>query len=307
MMEPQKSDYPERLFGQPDFELLFKYFPESNWPKKPDYKIYQDYSTKWVPFVGGNFETRQAFWEGLQDPYNTRLIEQRHDVNFYVKRWKLEGYNEDEEGGLNGILIWDPKPKIDARNKIWDLSKEYLADGKDFSPELFAIHWWLIYIVQGKVDPIRGKPFLTKDELKFWKTGPSDPELKIQLEKRTDQSLLKLIKEYETELKFTESKTKAELESLKEKLAIAKEYNLKLKSSLRAENKIRQDLCKLIFDFLEKENVCKSPTGIQMIGAFLIFSSGLSFRNLKRMPNLEFEQEFAKKFRESLNPTKSKG
>ena len=235
------------------------------------------------------------------------MNEQRHEVNFFVKRWKLEGYSENEIGELNGILIWDPKPKIEARNKKWDLSKEYLAKDQDFSPELFAIHWWLTYIVKGKVDPIREKPFLTKEQLKYWKTGPSDPELKIQIEKRNNQNLLQLIREYETELKFTQSKTKAKLDSLKERLAIAKEFHLKLKSSLKAENKIRQDLCRLIFDFLEKENVCMSPTGILMIGAFLIFSSGLSFRNLKRMPNIEFEQEFAKKFRECLNPTKSKG
>ena len=305
-MEPQKTDNSKRLFSQPDFELLFKYFPERDWPKIPDYRINQMFPTEWVPVVGGRFEERQAFWEGLQDPYNTRLNEQRHDVTFYVDRWKLKGYSEDEKGDLNGILIWDPKPKIDARQKKWDFSKEYLTEGKDFSIELFAIHWWLIYIVKGKVDPIRKKPFLTKEELKFWKTGPSDPELKIQLEKRNDQNLIQLIREYETELKFTQSKTKAELESLKERLAFAKEYHLKLKSSLRAENKIRQALCRNVFDFLEKENVCKSPTGILMIGAFLIFSSGLSFRKTKGMPNLEFENDFDDKFRRCLNPSNSK-
>ena len=40
-MEPQISDYPERLFSQPNFDLLFKYIPERDWPKIPDYRIIQ--------------------------------------------------------------------------------------------------------------------------------------------------------------------------------------------------------------------------------------------------------------------------
>jgi hypothetical protein len=258
-------------------------------------------------FVGGNNLEKQAFWDGMKDPYNTQLNEQRHDVNYYVNRWKLEGYSENEIGDFNGILVWGPRSKKEARQKVWDMTKEYLNKEENFTSELFAIHWWLKFHVRKEVDPIRVKPFFTKEELKFWKTGPLDPEQKIQLEKRNDQNLLQLIREYEIELKFTQSKTKAKLESVNERLSIAKKHFSKLQSSLKKENKIRQELCRMVFDFLDKENICRSPNGIQMIGAFLIFSSGLSFRNLKRVPNLEFEQEFAKKFRECLKPSNSKG
>jgi hypothetical protein len=306
-MEPLEERYPERLFSQPDFDLLFKYFPETVWPKMPDFLNDLDNSKDLGPKVGGRFEERIAFWEALKDPFNTSLVEQRHDVDYFVKLWKLEGYAEKEEGALNGILVWDPKPKKVAREKIRDMEREYLTEGKDFSAELFAIHFGLKLLVEREVNPIRRKPFFTKEQLEHWETGQSSPELKTQLENRADKNLSELIQEYETELRFKHSKTKAELKSVREKLAIAKNHLLNIKSSLKFENLIRQTVCRWVIDFLVTENVCKSPTGTQMIGAFLIFSSGLSFRNLKRMPNLEFEQEFAKKFRESLKPTKSKG
>jgi hypothetical protein len=302
-MEPNLSNYPESLFKQPDFEMLFKYFPQESFPTLPPMNNFdQPYY-----FIGGNNLEKQAFWDGIKDPYNTRLDEQRHDVKYYVNRWKLEGYSENEIGGFNGILVWGPRSKKETQQKVWDMTKEYLNKEKNVASELFAIHWWLKFHVRKKVDPIRVKPFFTKEELKFWKTGPLDPEQKIQLEKKNDQNLLQLIKEYEIELKFTQSRTKAELKSVSERLDIAKKHLSKLKSSIRIESKIRQTFCRLVFEFLVQENVCKSPTGIQMIGAFLIFSSGLSFRKTKGIPNLEFEPDFAKKFSECLKPSKPDG
>jgi hypothetical protein len=279
------------FYIQPDWDLIFKYFPKDQWPTRDNYTRFfkkledpsidiYNYKLDMEPYVGGTIEEWRAFWNGFKDPYHSGLIEQKHDLNEQKKIWNLEGNFENMEGDPNGIFVWNPKANEDINAKVWDLEEQYLDPTKNFSCELYAIHWWLKHIVKTKVNNLRMLPF-QPNELKEYRENYGDQKKTVKIKKieRFRNELEVLKKELEIQMNFKISKTIEEKENMSRKLETVNYFLKILEDNLNKENQIRQQVCKYVNDFLVCEEVCNSPSGRNMVGAFLIFSSGLSFRN----------------------------
>jgi hypothetical protein len=292
-MEPNLSDYPERLFKQPDFELLFKYFPQESFPTLPDVMN----NNEQYNFIGGDHYERLAFWDAFRDAYSSAIIEESHVQKGQNPLDNTQGSNIDR----NGLLTWKAKGSLTVNPERFDLVERYLNEEKDLSAEIFAVHKWLTFNVKINVNPLRKLPELIFQEFRKGQQNPNSHDIKTTTGSRNDKNLERLIKEYETELKFLLSKTEAEKLEISERLKYAKELQVRLKSSMAIERQFRKTYCNYVLNFLTEMNVCSSITGIRLVGAFLIFSSGLTFRKTKGIPNLVFDLEFDAKFKQSVS------
>ncbi len=319
-MEPPKAQYPKRLFQQPDFNLLLKYFPEAEfkWPKNPDYhyllnklprrkqikRFLQKYKKlpkkkpipwpppnnpiKWVISVEMEHSIRQAFWDALRKPEASYLqagARPQDELERIEKQIGMPPIKTD------GTFNWIPCQEGFKSGKALNIEESYLSAEKDFSAELFAIHFFLKNQVKTRINPLRRFPVLSPDQVKRWNRSESEKEQIEELNRRIEEDIDNYISFFESGIKkgIYQGGEKAELQ---EKLDWLKE--LIPPKMLFSENAIRKDLCKALDKFLENENVCSNPEGRNILGAFLIFSSGLSFRNRRRDIWMEFDPELLK-------------
>jgi hypothetical protein len=276
MEDRTKPAYPKRLFEQPDFDLLFKYFDRNQWPSFPDALLsYMHGREGNINLVISTDKEKKAFWDAILNPYKSEIIN------------KLNKY-----GKSNGVKIWIPLRSHIPQNEI-NLFDRYLNEEVDFSAELYAIHWWLTNTMKPLIfDRLQGKPGIISEEQDFLKDRVK--RCKVIL-KNFDLLNQQCMRDVELTLSTAE-------DSLKE---------LKF-SELQIETKERKKLCQPIFRFLKEENVCRkigfetdSKEGIHLIGAYLLFSSGISFRKKIKGTHLlaeQFDIDLKINFRNLGNP-----
>jgi hypothetical protein len=251
-MEPIQPNYPERLFIQPDFSVLFKFFQRDMWPRNDPGQFDKMWAKGNLPIIGGDYLDRKNFWDALNIPYKLILI-------------------ENEEG-----LFTSSYPKQDEKAphkfETYEALTRFIED--DFRAcELFAIHWWLKnYFVKTQINPLRKKPKLSPDQLKHFSKFE---DIRIQVSKNNISSFEKTKRDLKKILNSPVSSNE-EKDRVGRLIEEIKHWEIK-ESKIKRERTIRRDISKLIYQFLEQVIQPNSKEGIYAIGAFLIFSSGLSY------------------------------
>lgn len=289
--------YPGRLFHHPDYSLLLKYFPESDyqWPKNPDYqKILEgraNEAPEWIISVEMNSDKRKAFWEALRHPYGSYLKEETRppeEISMQKKLIESRDLKPIEFDGTYRLIYSDET--TGTKN---DLNLErYLSTEKDFSAELFAIHSFLNYQVKIRINPLRRFPVLSLAQIEKWHKKPDFTTHREELNSMVEIKLQGFVPWAKKGLKnsYIASFQASDVDWVK------KTFNPQ--PFLTNENQIRKNLCRGIERFLEQEKVCINTEGNQILGAFLVFSSGLSFRNQNRDIWQKFDQDLKDNFRQ---------
>ena len=174
-----------------------------------------------------------------------------------------------------------------------DLNLErYLSTEKDFSAELFAIHSFLNYQVKIRINPLRRFPVLSLAQIEKWHKKPDFTTHREELNSMVEIKLQIFVDWAKKGFKNNNIQNfqASDVDWVK------KTFNPQ--PFLTNENQIRKNLCRGIERFLEQEKVCINTEGNQILGAFLVFSSGLSFRNRNRDIWQKFDQDLKDNFRQ---------
>lgn len=235
------------------------------WPKNDPGQIEKMWVKGNLPIIGGDYFDRKNFWDALNIPSKLILI-------------------ENEEGLFHATY---PKEDEKAPHKFetYEALTRFIDD--DFRAcELFAIHWWLKnYFVKAQINPLRKKPKLSPDQLKNFSKFE---DIRIQVLRNNISSF----KHTKRELKKIENSPFSSIEE-KDRVRLLKDeiecWEIK-ESKIKTERTIRREISKLIYQFLEQVIQPNSKEGIYAIGAFLIFSSGLSYRGPEDKIQLDWDK-----------------
>lgn len=258
---------------------------ETNFPPslflQPDFEFLFQFIDKGLfpkiqgfPIIGGFADERKDFWNALKMPYSLSLKEET-DGTLSIKFEEADGPIEEYE----------------------DLTR-FLKDEK-FASELFAVHWLLKdIVVTGLINQLRKKPELSPNQLKYYS---QHFDLRKQMEDKNKENLKKDINNYKSAI--NNPVISEEEKKLIEERKKWTEEALKRKNKVDQERDIRRKISKQLSGLLNE--ICISePQGIYPIGAFLVFSSGFSYRGKKS--NIEIHLDWDKNdmpdsFRQDLN------